>query len=118
MYPHPDPQYRIQLTKHTGILFLWTNETRTYTGSYAELLKVYERVQQHNYLAGWWSIASLLVWNLVTILNNRRAMRRLREHVLMTGAQHSAQARAGTTWPGPAASDAQRYPRRLDGPGR
>lgn len=84
MYPLPtEPQFQVRLTKHTGVLLIWFNQRRTYTGSYSELLRIYERVQQHNYVAGWWSITSLLVWNLVAILGNRWAMKELRGRVLM-----------------------------------
>jgi hypothetical protein len=49
------------------------------TGSYAQCDAAISQAQLHNLLFGWWSLASLLVWNPVSLWQNTSARKALRQ---------------------------------------
>lgn len=43
------------------------------------------RAQQHNLLAGWWGLISMLIWNPIALISNSRARRSLRQQAARGG---------------------------------
>ena len=76
--PHGARRFHIVLRKHTGLVVMGINQAYRFTGTFEECQRAYRAAQLHNLLAGWWGVASLLVWNWVTMLRNETAMRDLR----------------------------------------
>ena len=76
--PHGGRRFHIVLRKHTGLVVIRINQAYRFTGTFEECRRAYRAAQLHNLLAGWWGVASLLVWNWVTIVRNETAMRDLR----------------------------------------
>lgn len=72
------PRYHITLRRHTGLMMWWFNQTHTFTGTIEECEREYRSAQNHNLLVGWWSLASLLLWNWVSLLGNQHRMAYLR----------------------------------------
>jgi hypothetical protein len=56
------------------------NQSYTVTGTFAQCEHALSQAQQHNLIAGWWSIASLLVWNWVALAANHSARKTLRDN--------------------------------------
>ena len=71
-------RFHVVLRKHTGLVVIGINQAYRFTGTFEECERAYRAAQTHNLLAGWWGVASLLVWNWVAILRNEAAMRDLR----------------------------------------
>jgi hypothetical protein len=65
--------FQVRVTKHTGLVMAWYNQRYTVTGTLAQCEAAIHDAQQHNLAAGWWSIASLLVWNWVALAENAGA---------------------------------------------
>jgi hypothetical protein len=61
------------LIKHTGLVVLFLNERYTVTGTFAQCEAAIRAAQQHNLLAGWWSMTSILVWNWIALTGNNSA---------------------------------------------
>jgi hypothetical protein len=76
--------FHVRVTKHTGLVLACYNQRYTVTGTFAQCEAAIE-AQQHNVLAGWWSFASLVVWNWVALVENLSALRR---HPAQTYAAH------------------------------
>ncbi|MUM27987.1 hypothetical protein [Mycolicibacterium sp. CBMA 295] len=79
-YPPPPavPVFRISAMRHTGLLVLWFNQTRTVTGTLEQCEAELVSAQQHNLVLGWWSFLSILIMNWVALLHNRSARSTLR----------------------------------------
>jgi len=75
---HGARRFHVVLRKHTGLIVMGINQAYRFTGTFEECQRAYRAAQMHNLLAGWWGVASLLVWNWVTMLRNENAMRDLR----------------------------------------
>lgn len=60
------------------------------TGTYAQCDAAIDDAQTHCLAAGWWSIASLLVWNWIAISTNSGARKRLRAQAQAYAAHASA----------------------------
>ena len=71
--------YEASFVKHTGALILWQQNTTHYRGTFEQITEAYRKTQNHNYAAGWWSIASILVWNWVAIIGNSRRYKKVKE---------------------------------------
>jgi hypothetical protein len=87
--PPAEPIFQVRVTKHVGALVFWYNQYRTVTGTYAQCDAALTQAQQHNLLLGWWSLASLLVWNPISLWRNSSARKTLRQQAAQ--AQHYAQ---------------------------
>jgi hypothetical protein len=74
----PQPLFRVRLTKHTGLLMVFINETYTVTGTLEQCEAAIRQAQLHNMLAGWWSITSVLVMNWAALFENLSARKALR----------------------------------------
>jgi hypothetical protein len=72
-----EPRYRLRISKVTGTLLVATRKTQTYTGTFDELCAQYRRVRTHNLTLGWWGITAI-VWNIMVLIRNRKAMAQLR----------------------------------------
>lgn len=82
-YPaaHPgitEPVFQVRVMKHTGLAIVCVNQRCTTTGTFAQCEAAIRNAQLHNLLAGWWSIASVLVWNWVALFHNLSARNALR----------------------------------------
>lgn len=75
-----EPLFQVRLTKHTGLIMAWYNQSYTVTGTFAQCERALSQAQQHNLIAGWWSFASLLVWNWVALATNHSARTALRNN--------------------------------------
>lgn len=86
-YAHlrPQPVFRVCVTKHTGLALAFLNEKYAFTGTLAQCEAVIRDAQRHNLVAGWWSMASLLIWNWVALHQNHTARNLLRRQAAMTG---------------------------------
>ncbi|WP_073880464.1 hypothetical protein [Mycobacterium paraffinicum] len=80
-YPPPpgnQPLFAVRIRKHTGAVVLTFNQTYTVTGTLAQCEAALDNALLHNLLAGWWSLASVLVWNWVALVENHNARKQLR----------------------------------------
>ncbi|OBG66745.1 hypothetical protein A9X05_08525 [Mycobacterium sp. E3298] len=68
----------MRVRKHTGAVILMFNQAYTVTGTLAQCEAALDNALLHNLLAGWWSLASVLVWNWVALLENHNARKHLR----------------------------------------
>ncbi|ORB32752.1 hypothetical protein, partial [Mycobacterium paraseoulense] len=107
-YPPPPPPgnqplFRVRIRKHTGAVVLMFNQTYTVTGTFAQCEAALHDALVHNLLAGWWSVASILGWNWIALLENHTARRNLHRQA----AQAYANA-VGAPWAQPPAPPAGR----------
>ncbi|WP_051754231.1 hypothetical protein [Mycobacterium kansasii] len=82
-YPPAPPagnqrRFQVRIRKHTGLAILMLNQTYTVTGTFAECEAALRGALVHNLLLGWWSLASLLIWNWVALVENHSARTTLR----------------------------------------
>ncbi|MDP7703778.1 MULTISPECIES: DUF2510 domain-containing protein [unclassified Mycobacterium] len=70
--------FHISLLKHTGALIFWQQQTVRYTGTLEQCERAYKDAQTHCLLAGWWSLASLVVFNWIALFSNMHAIRQVR----------------------------------------
>ena len=75
----------MRLTEHTGALILWSQRHYTVVGTIEECEAAYRRAQNHCLGAGWWSIASLILFNWIAISGNRSAIRAVRRQAVALG---------------------------------
>lgn len=78
---HPgitEPVFQVRVMKHTGLAIVCVNQRCTTTGTFAQCEAAIRNAQLHNLLAGWWSVASVLVWNWVALFHNLSARNALR----------------------------------------
>ena len=78
------PIFEASFVKHTGALILWQQSTTHYRGTFEQITEAYRKTQNHNYAAGWWSIASILVWNWVAIIGNSRRYKKIQQAAALT----------------------------------
>lgn len=78
------PIFRVCITKHTGLVMLSLNQSYTFTGTFAQCEAELRGALLHNLLAGWWSIASVIAWNWVALLENHNARKALRRQAAQT----------------------------------
>ncbi|OBI91367.1 DUF2510 domain-containing protein [Mycobacterium asiaticum] len=69
--------FYVGLLKHTGALIFWFQQTVRFTGTLEQCERAYRDAQNHCLIAGWWSIASLLL-NPIALFHNRSAIRKIR----------------------------------------
>lgn len=60
---------RLRLTRHTGALLFWFQNTYTFRAEPEKLKPVLVSITVKNLLFGWWSIVSVFVNPAVTIMN-------------------------------------------------
>jgi hypothetical protein len=77
-YQPQEPPFQVRLTKHTGLVMAWYNQSYTVTGNFAQCEHAISQAQQYNLIAGWWSMTSVLVWNWVALAANHSARKTLR----------------------------------------
>jgi Protein of unknown function (DUF2510) len=77
-YPNSEPLFHIGLLKHTGAVIFWQQQTVRYTGTLQQCEQAYRDAQTHCLLAGWWSLASILVFNWIALFSNMSAIRKIR----------------------------------------
>ncbi|WP_068205018.1 MULTISPECIES: hypothetical protein [unclassified Mycobacterium] len=75
----------MRVTKHTDLALAFLNEKYAFTGTLAQCEAIIRDAQRHNLVAGWWSMASLLIWNWVALHQNRSARNLLRSQAAMAG---------------------------------
>ncbi|MEX3654214.1 MULTISPECIES: hypothetical protein [Mycolicibacterium] len=82
-YPPPPavPVFRVETTRHTGLLVLWLNQTRVVTGTAEQCEAALTSAQRHNLIVGWWSFLSILFMNWLSLLSNAAARAKLRKEV-------------------------------------
>jgi hypothetical protein len=81
-YGGGSPQlFQVRVTKHTGLLVAYYNQSYTITGTWDQCEAAIRAAQQHNLLAGWWSMFSLLIMNWVALAENHNARNALRRQV-------------------------------------
>jgi hypothetical protein len=95
-----EPVFTVRVTKHTGALFMWVDQTTTVTGTYQRCEAAIRDAQMHCLLAGWWSFLSILLMNWIALYCNWAARRVLR----------SQAARARAMAAHPSAQSRQPYP--------
>jgi hypothetical protein len=71
--------YRVRLTKVTSFLVITQRRTAAYSGTLDQLEGIARGVRTHTLLLGWWGIPFGLIWTPMTLAQNARAMRQLRE---------------------------------------
>lgn len=95
-YPPPvtgrEPVFSVRLTKHTGMVVIGYNQRYTVTGSYAQCDAAIRQAQQHNLLAGWWGLISILIWNPIALITNSKARKSLRQQAAQWSYWHAAHA--------------------------
>ena len=100
--PPPAQTFELTITQVTSYLIFTSRKTLTTVGTLEELGPFYRKVLTHNLLAGWWGFPFGIVWTIMHLAGNRKAMAHLRE--LAAGGR----AEAGW-WPDPTGRSAQRY---------
>lgn len=76
---YPGPLFQISLLKHTGAVIFWHQQSSRYTGTLEQCEQAYKDAQTHCLLAGWWSLASVVVLNWIALFSNMRAIRQVRD---------------------------------------
>ncbi|MGZ4528207.1 MAG: DUF2510 domain-containing protein [Mycobacterium sp.] len=74
----PYRRFSIRLYKHTGAVILWNQQRYVVTGTLEQCESAYRGAQNHNLLAGWWSLVSVLVMNWIALISNLNAIRQVR----------------------------------------
>ena len=74
------PRYQVRLTQITGTLIVAYRSTKTYTGTPEQLAAAARKVRTHNLTLGWWGITAI-VWNIMALRRNGKAMASLRRLV-------------------------------------
>ncbi|WP_255485563.1 hypothetical protein [Mycobacteroides sp. LB1] len=75
----PPPRYfQVRLTKHTGMLIMFSTRSYTITGTLEQCETAYSDAQIHNLAAGWWSFLSILVMNWIAIFGNMGQIKQIR----------------------------------------
>nr|WP_241011091.1 DUF2510 domain-containing protein [Mycobacterium gordonae] len=70
--------FEIRLLKHTGALIFWQQQTVRHTGNLQQCEQAYKDAQTHCLLLGWWSLASLVIFNWIALFSNMGAIKRIR----------------------------------------
>lgn len=77
-YPVPPRYFQIRLSKHTGMLIMFSTRTYTVTGTLEQCEAAYRDAQNHNLAAGWWSVLSLLLMNWIALSGNNAQINQIR----------------------------------------
>lgn len=77
-HPNSEPLFEIRLLKHTGALIFWQQQTIRHTGNLQQCEQAYKDAQTHCLLLGWWSLASLVIFNWIALFSNMGAIKRIR----------------------------------------
>lgn len=76
--PQQGDLFHLRLIEHMGALIFWHQRTFVFTGTLEQCEAAYRRTQNQNLLVGWWSLASLLLFNWIALFSNMSAIKRLR----------------------------------------
>lgn len=93
----PEPVFRVRIVKHTGAVVLWQHSRYSVTGTVTQCEAAIRYAQQHNLLAGWWSMTSVLALNWIALLANFRELKRLRRNAAAVYAPRPADPRTAAT---------------------
>ena len=77
---HGEPIFTVRLRKHTGLALAFVNQNYTVSGTFHQCEAAIKDAQRHNLAAGWWSIASIVLWNWIALAENANARKALRQH--------------------------------------
>ncbi len=77
-YAQGPPLFQMRLTEHTGMVLMWSQRSYTVVGTIEQCEAYFQRAQSHCLGAGWWSIASVLLFNWLALSSNRRAIKSAR----------------------------------------
>ncbi|MGH3723026.1 MAG: hypothetical protein ACRDUS_02720 [Mycobacterium sp.] len=100
-YPGAAPRYfQLRLTKHTGMLIMFSTRSYTITGTLQQCETAYRDAQTHNLAAGWWSFLSILVMNWIAIFGNMGQINQIRR---LAAQPPAYQGQAPTGYPPPPA---------------
>ncbi|ALM17290.1 hypothetical protein [Mycobacteroides abscessus] len=78
-YPAAGPRsFQVRLTKHTGMLLMFSTRSYTITGTLEQCEAAYRDAQTHNLAAGWWSFLSILLMNWIAIFGNMGQINQIR----------------------------------------
>jgi Protein of unknown function (DUF2510) len=103
-------RYFIKLHKHTGLVLLMLRQSYGFSGTLPECERAYRAAQTHNLLAGWWGLASALVFNWIAIFSNVSAINNLRRYARQPHSQQLAVYQNPAGWyPDPSGAPQQRY---------
>lgn len=88
-FPPPPRRFKLTVTEVTSVLIVTHRATKSVTGSLEDAAAHYRKVLIHNLLAGWWGLPLGPILTVIELLQNRRAMARLRE-IAATGVAPAA----------------------------
>jgi hypothetical protein len=88
--PRHEPVFQVRLMKHVGLAIAWYNRSYTVTGNYAQCQAAVTDAQHHNLAFGWWSIASVLLWNWIALATNASARKTLQRQAAQAFGHPSA----------------------------
>jgi hypothetical protein len=71
--------YRVRLTKVTSFVVVTQRRAATYSGTLDQLESIAHGARTHNLLLGWWGFPFGLIWTPMTLAQNTKAMRQLRD---------------------------------------
>lgn len=77
--PHGEPLFTVRLRKHTGLGLAWVSQNYAVTGTFHQCEAAIKDAQRHNLVGGWWSIASIVLWNWIALAENANARKYLRQ---------------------------------------
>jgi hypothetical protein len=86
-----EQQYKVETSKHTGVLVLWVNRQTAVTGTYEQCRAQIMRSLIHCLVLGWWSILSLVFFNWLAIVQNLLALKCLNRDAEMVRRHWAAQ---------------------------
>ncbi|WP_431240936.1 hypothetical protein ACQ86B_28855 (plasmid) [Mycolicibacterium aichiense] len=72
-----EPIFTVRLRKHTGLALTWLSQSYTVTGTFHQCEAAIKDAQLHNLAAGWWSVASIVLWNWIALGANANARKTL-----------------------------------------
>lgn len=98
--------HTLALTEVTSFLLFSTQQHRVVTGGPEDLRRFHRQVLRHNLLVGWWGVPIGFIWNVMALIQNRKAFRAVQEpggtvppgwHPDPTG-RHAVRYWDGTRW--------------------
>ena len=92
---------------HASSSTRWMSTRRVVTGTYAQCEQALAAAQRHNLSLGWWSMASVLLFNWIALYRNTTARSELRR---LAGAGHPHPAVAPPRQPVPPMPQPYQYP--------
>jgi hypothetical protein len=75
-----EPIFTVHLRKHTGLMLVWLSQSYSVTGTFHQCEAAIKDAQRHNLTLGWWSVASIVLWNWIALGENANARKALRHN--------------------------------------